>query len=56
MIAKEEDLISAHIPPKYRDFCAHLLLDYQVCRYNNMPLVYRCGHEKHAYENCEHQE
>ncbi|XP_041975938.1 NADH dehydrogenase [ubiquinone] 1 beta subcomplex subunit 7 [Aricia agestis] len=56
MIAKEEDLISARIPPKFRDYCAHHLLDYQVCRYKNMPLLYRCAHERHTYLNCEHQD
>ncbi|CAG9560361.1 unnamed protein product [Danaus chrysippus] len=56
MIAKEEDLISARIPPKYRDYCAHHLLEYQVCRYKNVPLMYKCAHEKHAYLNCEHQD
>ncbi|XP_030031872.2 NADH dehydrogenase [ubiquinone] 1 beta subcomplex subunit 7-like [Manduca sexta] len=54
MYVCEEDLISARIPPKYRDYCAHLLLDYSVCRYKNMPFLYRCHHEKHAYLNCEH--
>ncbi|CAH2239433.1 NADH dehydrogenase [ubiquinone] 1 beta subcomplex subunit 7 [Pararge aegeria] len=56
MIAKEEDLISARIPPKYRDYCAHHLLDYQVCRYKNMPMLYKCAHEKHNYLNCEHED
>lgn len=56
MIAKEEELISARIPPKFRDYCAHHLLDYTVCRYKNMPMLYKCAHEKHAYLNCEHEE
>lgn len=53
MIAKEEHLKSAKIPIPYRDFCAHYLLDYQVCRYKKMPLLYQCAHEKHAYLSCE---
>uniref|UniRef100_A0A8R2LVJ6 NADH dehydrogenase [ubiquinone] 1 beta subcomplex subunit 7 n=1 Tax=Bombyx mori TaxID=7091 RepID=A0A8R2LVJ6_BOMMO len=56
MIAREQDLISARIPVKYRDYCAHLLLDYNVCRYKHMPLLYRCAHERHAYLNCEQQD
>ncbi|XP_046960772.1 NADH dehydrogenase [ubiquinone] 1 beta subcomplex subunit 7 [Vanessa cardui] len=56
MIAKEEDLVSARIPPKYRDYCSHYLLEYQVCRYKNMPMLYKCAHEKHDYLNCEHQD
>ncbi|CAG4929511.1 unnamed protein product [Parnassius apollo] len=53
MVACEEHLVSARIPVKYRDYCAHLLLDYQVCRYKKMPFVHLCHHEKHAYLNCE---
>uniref|UniRef100_A0A2A4J5B4 NADH dehydrogenase [ubiquinone] 1 beta subcomplex subunit 7 n=1 Tax=Heliothis virescens TaxID=7102 RepID=A0A2A4J5B4_HELVI len=53
MVAREEDLISAKIPLKHRDYCAHYLLDYQSCRYKNMPLLYKCSHERHAYLNCE---
>nr|XP_034839728.1 NADH dehydrogenase [ubiquinone] 1 beta subcomplex subunit 7-like [Maniola hyperantus] len=54
MVAKEEDLISARIPPKYRDYCAHHLLNYQVCRYKHIPFLYKCHHERHAYLECEH--
>lgn len=56
MPVSEEALISAKIPPKYRDFCADHLLEYQICRYNKMPLLYKCAHEKHNYLNCEQQE
>ncbi|CAG5039914.1 unnamed protein product [Parnassius apollo] len=56
MIAREEDLISARIPPAKRDYCAHYLLEYQQCRYKNMPMLYRCAHEKHDYLNCEQQD
>lgn len=53
MVAREEDLISAKIPHQNRDYCAHYLLDYQSCRYKNMPLLYKCAHERHAYLTCE---
>lgn len=56
MPVSEDALISAKIPPKYRDFCADHLLEYQICRYNKMPLLYKCAHEKHNYLNCEQQE
>ncbi|XP_060801164.1 NADH dehydrogenase [ubiquinone] 1 beta subcomplex subunit 7-like [Amyelois transitella] len=56
MIAKEEDLVSARIPPNKRDYCAHYLLDYHMCRYKNMPMIYKCAHEKHNYLNCEQQD
>ncbi|CAG9781869.1 unnamed protein product [Diatraea saccharalis] len=53
MVACEEDLMSARVPPQYRDYCAHILLNYLVCRYKHMPFVYKCAHEKHNYMNCE---
>ncbi|XP_075971108.1 NADH dehydrogenase [ubiquinone] 1 beta subcomplex subunit 7-like [Anticarsia gemmatalis] len=53
MVAKEAELISAKIPQQYRDYCAHHLLEYQTCRYKNMPMLYKCAHEKHAYLICE---
>lgn len=56
MIATTEELSSAKIPVEFRDFCAHLLIDYQVCRYKNFPLVYRCSHQKHAYMICEQED
>ncbi|KAL0840463.1 hypothetical protein ABMA28_015711 [Loxostege sticticalis] len=56
MVAREEELVSARIPPQFRDYCSHKLLDYQVCRYKNMPMLYKCAHEKHDYLNCEHQD
>ncbi|XP_075991232.1 NADH dehydrogenase [ubiquinone] 1 beta subcomplex subunit 7-like [Anticarsia gemmatalis] len=56
MEACQEDLMSAKIPIQFRDYCAHYLLDYQICRYKYMPFVVRCAHEKHAYLECEHQD
>ncbi|XP_073951205.1 NADH dehydrogenase (ubiquinone) B18 subunit [Choristoneura fumiferana] len=56
MPVSQEALISAKIPPKFRDFCADHLLEYQICRYNKMPMLYKCAHEKHNYLNCEHQD
>lgn len=51
--ANKDDLISAKIPPKFRDYCADKLLVYQVCRYKHWPIVINCAHEKHAYLTCE---
>ncbi|XP_060809866.1 NADH dehydrogenase [ubiquinone] 1 beta subcomplex subunit 7-like [Amyelois transitella] len=53
MLACEDDLKSARIPLKHRDYCAHLLIKYHMCRYKNMPFLLKCAHEKHAYLNCE---
>ncbi|XP_022126237.2 NADH dehydrogenase [ubiquinone] 1 beta subcomplex subunit 7 [Pieris rapae] len=56
MVVPEDHLVSAKIPPKYRDYCSDHLLEYQVCRYNKWPMLYKCAHEKHNYLNCEHQD
>uniref|UniRef100_A0A1B6DKI8 NADH dehydrogenase [ubiquinone] 1 beta subcomplex subunit 7 n=1 Tax=Clastoptera arizonana TaxID=38151 RepID=A0A1B6DKI8_9HEMI len=56
MIATEEEMISAKLPLEDRTYCAHLLIEYRKCRYDNWPLPYRCHHEKHAYETCEYNE
>ncbi|KAJ0179965.1 hypothetical protein K1T71_004556 [Dendrolimus kikuchii] len=56
MVANETDLVSARIPPEFRDYCSHYLLDYQVCRYKHMPFLYKCAHEKHEYLNCEQRD
>ncbi|CAM1321329.1 NDUFB7 (predicted) [Pycnogonum litorale] len=56
MIASEEDMRLARIPLKDRDYCAHMLLDYQRCRLKEFPLLYRCGHEKHEYSHCKYDD
>lgn len=47
---------SVRMAQKDRDYCAHKLLDFTVCRANNFPLVIKCAHEKHAYLNCKYDE
>lgn len=56
MIATEEQLRSAKIKHKDRDYCAHLLLEYQACRKDNWPFPVKCQHEKHHYLNCQYDE
>ncbi|XP_045474736.1 NADH dehydrogenase [ubiquinone] 1 beta subcomplex subunit 7 [Harmonia axyridis] len=56
MIATEEEMISAKVPLKRRDYCTHLLIDFYTCRRNNWPLVYKCAHEKHEYLNCQYED
>lgn len=55
-IATEEELRSAKIPLRARDYCAHKLLTYYACRRDNFPWVVRCEHEKHDYLTCQHEE
>ncbi|XP_046995475.1 NADH dehydrogenase [ubiquinone] 1 beta subcomplex subunit 7 [Schistocerca americana] len=56
MLATEEEMISAKIPPENRDYCAHLLIKYQACRADVWPWAYKCAHEKHAYMTCEFED
>lgn len=56
MLAKEEELKSAKIALKDRDYCSHLLLHFRACRKDAWPFVVKCEHEKHAYLNCQYHE
>mmetsp|Transcript_17865 Transcript_17865/g.53569 ORF Transcript_17865/g.53569 Transcript_17865/m.53569 type:complete len:86 (+) Transcript_17865:75-332(+) len=52
-----EQMDTADIPYHYRDYCAHMWVDYKECRTNN-PFMWRkkCGHEVHAYNKCQYKE
>jgi len=56
MKATEAEMVSAKVPLKLRDYCAHLFINYQACKRDKFPYVYRCKHEKHEYEECQYQE
>eukprot|EP00199_Chlamydomonas_sp_CCMP681_P004226 CAMPEP_0119105112 /NCGR_PEP_ID=MMETSP1180-20130426/3163_1 /TAXON_ID=3052 ORGANISM="Chlamydomonas cf sp, Strain CCMP681" /NCGR_SAMPLE_ID=MMETSP1180 /ASSEMBLY_ACC=CAM_ASM_000741 /LENGTH=84 /DNA_ID=CAMNT_0007090089 /DNA_START=74 /DNA_END=328 /DNA_ORIENTATION=+ len=52
-----DEMDTADIPYHFRDYCAHMWVDYKECRTNH-PIVWRktCGHEVHAYNKCEYKE
>lgn len=56
MIATEEEMRSAKVPLKDRDYCAHHLLQYYACRKDAWPWAVKCEHEKHTYLSCQHEE
>lgn len=56
MIATEEEMASAKLPLKYRDYCAHLYINYLACKKRKAPFFYRCHHERHEYEQCQYDE
>lgn len=56
MIATKEEMVSAGLPLKDRDYCAHILLEYRGCRKRVGPLYYRCAHERHEFLRCEFEE
>ena len=56
MIATQEEMDSAKVHPKYRDYCAHKYIEYQACLKNNRPFYWRCKHERHEYAECEFED
>ena len=55
MKVSREDLKAARIPVHLRDYCAHLLIPLNTCRYDSYWLPWKCNDERHAYENCQHK-
>lgn len=53
MVATEAEMDSAKLQPPDRDYCAHHFITLKACFDKNMPLVWRCKHEKHAFHECE---
>ncbi|KAA0146090.1 hypothetical protein FNF27_03577 [Cafeteria roenbergensis] len=44
------------VQPILRDFCSHLMMPWQRCRAETRFASWKCGVEKHAWEECmEHE-
>jgi len=56
MTATEAEMDAALLPQKYRDYCAHLALNYMRCRSEKYPWFASCKHEKHENDHCEYEE
>jgi len=56
MVATPEELESAKVPAKMRDYCAHKWIGFEKCKRDAFPFVYRCHHEKHDYEHCQYED
>jgi len=56
MKVTHEEMESANVPHQYRDYCAHLYIDYMRCRQKNTPWYKACAHEKHLHADCEYAE
>jgi len=56
MKASQKDMADAKIELAYRDHCAHLLIPLNKCRRETMYLPWKCEHERHTYEKCQHEE
>jgi len=51
-----EELEKYQIAPHHRDYCAHLLIPLNKCRYENYYMPFKCVDERHAYEKCQYDE
>jgi NADH dehydrogenase (ubiquinone) 1 beta subcomplex subunit 7 len=48
---------AADVPYHYRDYCAHMYIDYKECRLTSgFSWRTTCAHELHAYNKCEYKE
>ncbi|KAI9293999.1 hypothetical protein K502DRAFT_325034 [Neoconidiobolus thromboides FSU 785] len=56
MKVTQKELKDARIPLMWRDYCSHLLIPLNKCRYDNYYLTWRCQDEKHAYEKCQYDD
>ena len=56
MKVDQQTLHDAKIDLAYRDFCADLLVPLNQCRRATFYMPWKCGHERHTYEKCQHHE
>jgi len=56
MIATSEELSKNKITLAARDYCAHLLIPLNECRYKTLFAPWKCDFERTAYEKCQYDE
>ncbi|XP_058609703.1 NADH dehydrogenase [ubiquinone] 1 beta subcomplex subunit 7 [Onychostoma macrolepis] len=56
MVATQDQMNLAMLPVEQRDYCAHYLLKLLKCKRDNFPNFLACKHERHDWDNCEHQD
>ncbi|OAO17062.1 NADH-ubiquinone oxidoreductase b18 [Blastocystis sp. ATCC 50177/Nand II] len=56
MIATEEEMKAARIPPAWRDVCAHVLIKLNECRRDNYYRMNKCQELRHEYEKCQYED
>lgn len=55
-LATPEEVFSAQVPNKNRDYCAHHYIRYKACRRDNMFAFFGCMHYKEELGHCLIQE
>ncbi|KAM9094299.1 LOW QUALITY PROTEIN: NADH dehydrogenase [ubiquinone] 1 beta subcomplex subunit 7 [Sarcophilus harrisii] len=56
MVATQQEMNDAQLLLKQRDYCAHHLIRLLKCKRDSFPNFLACGHEKHIWDLCEHQD
>ncbi len=56
MLVSIDEMYAAKVPPEEMGFCAHKLIQYRACIEANRPWFTNCGHEKHEFLHCKHEE
>ncbi|KXN69476.1 hypothetical protein CONCODRAFT_59317 [Conidiobolus coronatus NRRL 28638] len=56
MQVSPKELKDNRVPLHWRDYCAHLVIPLNKCRYDNYYKTWACQDEKHAYEKCQYDD
>lgn len=48
------EMEATRMPLPYRDTCGHLLTKLNKCRRETAFMPWKCGHERHTFEECEY--
>ncbi|XP_043663843.1 NADH dehydrogenase [ubiquinone] 1 beta subcomplex subunit 7 [Vespula pensylvanica] len=56
MIATDAEMKAARIPKRFRDYCAHKFLELEDCRKYHFPMMNKCDHQNHAYQQCQYED
>jgi len=54
MKVTREELAEARIPLIYRDYCSHILIPLNKCRFENFSVPWRCRDLKNEYLYCQY--
>ncbi|XP_074059738.1 NADH dehydrogenase [ubiquinone] 1 beta subcomplex subunit 7 [Macrotis lagotis] len=56
MVATQQEMSDAQLTLEQRDYCAHHLIRFLKCKRDSFPNFLACGHEKHIWDLCQHQD
>ncbi|KAL2725040.1 NADH dehydrogenase ubiquinone 1 beta subcomplex subunit 7, partial [Vespula squamosa] len=56
MTTTDAEMKAARIPKRFRDYCAHKFLELEDCKKYHFPMMSKCNHQSHAYQQCQYDE